>query len=230
MALIKGTEAFSKIAELIDNKKYKTLIISALFFVVFIGGMGWMSTKVSSIDKAVKKIMVEEKSLISDEKDNAINNILIKLRSDIGATRVFHVIYHNGMMSLDGIGFRRASVVHECKAEYLDTYLSYVVNVPMSVFSYWNMMFKETGRVEYPVVDSIVGTERGIYYLFKSGHVMSAYFYSYIGDDAEPKGFIGIEFVNTESVLTKENRTKVESAVNKIAGILYDIRFRGGNL
>lgn len=225
--ILKATNAFVKIADLIENKKYKTLVISFFLFIVFCASTGLIVTKISHLQEDITNVMINDKLMISDEKDNAINVILNDIRIRLEASRVFHTVYHNGMTSLDGIGFRRASVLHECKSEYLESYLSLMTNIPMSVFSYWNLKFREEGVVEYPNVDSVEYHDRGVYYIMKSYRIESAYFYSYVGSDREPKGFIGIEFVNQDRILTKEESKYINNAVQKLAGILYDLKTRG---
>lgn len=185
-----------------------------------------MITKVSSIEKSVKETFIVDKGIITDEQDNMINIELEKLRIDLKASRVFHMVYHNGMVSLDGVGYRRASVMHSSKADYLETYLSTMTNIPMSVYSYWNTQFKTAGHVYYEDVEKIKESDRGLYYLFITKHIGSSYFEPYFGNDLEPRGFIGVEYINIRHTITPDESRELNTVAHIIRGIIYNVKTR----
>jgi len=229
---------YDKFVTMIKERRFFSLTLILLFAALMYIHTGiildykFNKVKAELTDTLKGLYFAENKYFISDETYIKMNVMLDEVRSKVNADRVYCFIYHDGLESLDGLHFQRATQVFERVNYGIKSTSQNNQNVSMSFFTYQNEKFgKYGGGVYTPSVNELKNIDITLYSHFKGQNIESVYRQTFFGmGDFSVKGFIGVDFVNRESHLTESQIAILKDAAIQARILLYDVKTRGVKL
>jgi len=134
-----------------------------------------------------------------------VNGMLDKLLYSLNADRVYVFQYHNGGSNITGIPFARCSNTHERCEVGVESKIGLYQGLPLAMYGFRNDLIADNKVIKVQKLEDIRETDKSAYNLMKDQNIKSLYVAGLYTDKCMPLGFLGVDYIRQERILTEED-------------------------